>query len=293
MRALLLVLIACCALNACARPIDASAGEPALWRIADEDSEIWLFGSVHLLPPDLAWRGPRLNAAFAAADELVTETDASPAAAAAFAAHAARYGALPAGERLSAMLEPGESAALERHARALGLAPDALDRQRPWLAALQLSVAYAMRAGHRPEAGVEAVLTREAHTRGMALWFLETPEQQVRVLADLPDAEQLRFLRATLGDIDRGEDVLAELDRAWASGDVRALEAALEAEWAEAGPAIRNAVLIDRNRAWAAQIEARLDGSGRIFIAVGAAHLVGEDSVVDLLRERGVAVEGP
>ncbi|MBY0565581.1 MAG: TraB/GumN family protein [Hyphomonadaceae bacterium] len=292
MRAVLAALLAGFALAGCA-PAPAAQDEPALWRIADADSEIWLFGSVHLLPPDLDWRGPRLDAAFAGADEFVTETDTSAAAVEAFAAFSARYGALPAGETLAAKLDAGEAEALVRHARNLGLPIAAIDRQRPWLTALQLSLAYAMRAGHRPEAGVEAVLIREARTRGMRLSFLESPEQQVRVLADLSEAEQLRFLRATLHDLERGSAAMAVLDRAWAEGDVAALEAALDAEWADAGPAIRDAILIERNRDWAGQIERRLAGSGRIFIAVGAAHLVGEDSVIDLLRERGVAVDGP
>jgi uncharacterized protein YbaP (TraB family) len=71
------------------------------------------------------------------------------------------------------------------------------------------------------------------------------------------------------------------------------LDRALSREWDAGGAAVHEAVILSRNRAWAEQIEHRLEGSGRIFIAVGAAHLIGEDSVVDLLRARGVAVEGP
>ena len=70
-------------------------------------------------------------------------------------------------------------------------------------------------------------------------------------------------------------------------------EAALAPQWAEAGPAVHEAVILRRNRAWADEIATRLDGSGRVFIAVGAAHLVGDGNVVDLLRARGIAVEGP
>lgn len=293
MRALFtaLLTLTAIALSGCAPP--AARQEPAIWRISDADSEIWLYGTVHLLPPDLRWRGPRFEAAFAAADELVLETDASDQASAQLAALAQQLGALPEGERLSQRLSPAERTALEQAANDLGLDFSLLDRQRPWLTALQLSYAAAVRAGHRPEAGVETVLVREAQARTLRLSFLETPERQVRILAELSPEDQLRFLAVTLNDVEGGADLMTAMDRAWARGDADTLENLLEPQWRAAGGGVREALILRRNRDWADQIEARLAGSGRVFIAVGAAHLVGEDSVVDLLRERGIAVEGP
>lgn len=278
------------ALSACA---PAEVREPAIWRLADADSEIWLYGTVHVLPPDIRWRGPRLEAALAAADELVTETDVSEAAAAAFPALAQRYGALPEGETLSARLAPEDRARLARVAQALDLDPAALDRLRPWLAALQLSYAHAARKGHTAAAGVETVLVAEARAEGKRLSFLETPEEQVQVLAGLAPEDQIRFLSITLRQIEEDAATLTALDRAWARGDVELLALLLDAQWRAAGPAIHEAVILRRNRAWADAIARRLDGSGRIFVAVGAAHLVGDESVVDLLRARGIEVEGP
>lgn len=291
MRALLSALLLALSLSACtpAEP----AGEPALWRIRDADSEIWLFGTVHVLPADIRWRGPHVSAAFAAADEFVTETDTSPEAAASYPALAARFGTLPAGERLSAKLSQDEQAQLARLARAAGLDPPSLDRLRPWLAALQLSFAYAAREGHSPDAGVETVLAAEARRTGKRLSFFETPEQQIRFLADLPPGEELRFLTVTMRQIEQDSTLLDDLDRAWARGDVIELERLLDAQWEESGAAIHESIILRRNRAWADVIEHRLAGEGRVFIAVGAAHLVGDGSVIDLLRERGVAVEGP
>jgi hypothetical protein len=291
-RFLLIALLAAAnlALATCAPP---PRSEPAIWRIADADSEIWLFGSVHVLKPGVRWRGPRLDAAFTAAEELVTETDTRPEATAIFAQLAAQHGGLAEGETLSSLLGAGDAERLTAAARALGIDPNALERQRPWLTALQLSLAYAMRAGHRPEAGVEAVLSQDARRRGLRLSFLETPEQQIRVLADLSPQDELHFLRLTLRDIDRGEAVLDAMDQIWARGDVAELDRLLAQEWTDVGPTIHEALILRRNRDWTNQIEARLAGGGRIFIAVGVAHLVGEGSVVALLRERGIAVEGP
>lgn len=292
MRALGAVLAAAAlTLSSCA-PVQApqTATEPALWRITDADSEIWLFGTVHVLPPSLQWRGPRFEAAFAAAEELVTETDID---ADDYAALVGRYGVLPDTEPgLSAQL--GDDATrLARIARSLNLAPSALERDRPWFAAIKISFAYAAAHGHSPAAGVENVLVPEARAAGKRVTHLETTEQQIRTLAELPPADELRFLVVTLRQLEEESGSLEATDAIWARGDAETLGRELDAQIAEAGPAVVDAILTRRNEAWTAEIERRLAGSGRIFYAVGAAHLVGAHSVVAMLRARGIEVEGP
>lgn len=282
MRVVLFALFSLVAAAACAAQPPAPA--PALWRIADADSEIWLFGTVHVLPPDLRWESPAVAAAFAAADELVTETalEARPDMSAGF---------LPPGQSLSSLLPPADRALLARAAAVNRLDPIALERMRPWLAAVQISYARAERAGHTPTAGVETVLGARARASGKRLSHLESPEAQLRTLSDLPQAVQLRFLSATLSQENPG--MLADMDRAWAGGRLDELARLLDEQWREAGPDLHQAVILRRNRLWAEAIAARLAGEGRIFVAVGAAHLVGDDSVVELLRARGIAVTGP
>lgn len=294
MRALLAALLAAAAwtLAACA-PAAPPAPAPAIWRISDADSEIWLFGSVHLLPPELDWRSAEVEAAFNGADEFVTETDTGPEAAASFAALAQRYGRLPADETLADRIGAAEAARLARLAAGLGIDPAALAAERPWLAALQLSYSYAVRAGQSPDHGVDTVLADDARRQGKRLTFFETPEQQIRVLADLPRDAEAHFLSLTMDQVEAGDDQMDVMDRAWVSGDTATLERLLAAEWRESGDAVHDALILRRNRAWAENIEQRLHGSGRAFITVGAAHLLGEGSVVALLRERGVRVEGP
>ena len=284
-----LLIGVCLALSCCTPP--PQSGEPPIWRVSDADSEIWLFGSVHMLKPDLDWRGPRMEAAFNAAEEFVTETDTE--AEAAFPALVAQYGALPAGETIAAKLSPADAERLRFAARALNLDFSALNLRRPWLAALQLSSAFAARAGRRPEAGVEAVLSAEARARHLPAWYFESPEEQIQILAGLAEEDQIGLLMSVLDETDSSPRELDALDRSWAAGDVVTLEARLTAESAAMDPDVREAILLERNRAWAARIETRLQGSGRTFVAVGAAHLVGEGSVIDLLRDRGLVVEGP
>lgn len=281
------------ALTGCQPAPQEAAAEPALWRIADEDSEIWLFGTVHILPRDVVWRSERVNAAFTSADEFVTETDTSPAGTAAFQALTQQLGAMPPGENMLDQLNPESRARLERLAREAGFEPEQFTTVRPWLAAMQISYFHAARRGHEAEAGVESVLGAEAATQRKRHSFLETPAEQIHILADLSQADQIRFLQATLRQIEQEAGVLEQMDDAWARGELDELGEQLETQIGEAGPAVHQALIIDRNRAWADEIAARLNGEGRIFVAVGAAHLVGDNSVVAMLRARGIEVEGP
>jgi len=282
-----LLTLATSALASCTPP---RQGEPALWRIADADSEIWLFGSVHVLPRGVQWLNPRILSALESSDEFVTETDVE---AADFSALALRYGTLPEGETLSTRLSAEDRTRLQDVVRETGLDATALDRLRPWFAALQITYAYATRQGHSSDQGVETVLSARARAKNIRFGYLETPEQQIRVLADLAPADEAHFLSVTLRQIAEGGEALSSLDEPWARGDLETLSRELDRQWAEAGPAIHDALIVRRNRAWADTIAARLEGSGSAFITVGAAHLVGDENVVQLLRERGVVVEGP
>lgn len=281
------------ALFACApaAPPRAPAGEPALWRIADADSEIWLFGAVHVLPPELEWRNARIDAALASAEELVVETDVENAEAT--NALTARYGLQPEGQRLSDTLDAPARARLARVARSLDIDPASLEPLRPWLAALRLSFTYAVREGHQQQAGVETVLLAEARAQGKLITYLETPEQQIRTLADLSPEDQVRFLASSLDQIENQSDTLERMDRAWVTGDVAALDEQMRAQLNEAGDAAYAAIITNRNAVWVDEIAHRLEGSGRIFYAVGSAHLVGDNGVVARLRARGINVEGP
>jgi len=294
MRALLSAFLAAAVwtLAACA---PAARSEPALWRIADSDSEIWLFGSVHMLPADLTWRGPRVDAALASAEEFVTETDMpGPNSAADYTAYLQAHGFLPASQTLAAQLSPDEATQLARVIRTLNLDPAQFQQQRPWYAAIQLSFLDQSRSGQSADAGVENVLAAEARRQGKRFSSLETLDEQLGVLSGLSPETERHFLAITLNEIEQQDTAnVADMDRAWARGDTATLDRLFAEQWRESGDALHEAIILNRNRAWADEIERRLHGSGRIFIAVGAAHLIGDGSVVDLLRARGIEVEGP
>jgi len=269
-------------------PVSAFA-HPALWVVKRADTTIYLFGTVHLLPNDTDWRYPALDRALAASDSLTIElTDDGPAH---MQALVLQYGLDPA-HPLTDKLSPRENATLASAAQTAGVPGGVrtLQIMRPWLAALTLAVTPLLKAGLDPAHGVDKLLKEQMLAAGKPVNGLETAEQQIRFLADLPPAVELAFLRATLHDAGKGSTELTELIDAWKDGDTAAIAKLEDEDLRQREPALYQRLLVERNRHWAGKIVAMLQKPGTIFIAVGAAHLAGPDSVQAQLRKLGFGV---
>lgn len=262
---------------------------PALWVIRDADSTLYLFGTVHVLKPDTAWGSAKVDAALDSASDVWFEIS-NPDDQAAIIPLIQQHGVSPA-TPLSSLLTPEELADLDNAAKAIGASGAQLDAFRPWFAGLTLSMAPLMKAGYDPNSGVEMVLKPRAVAAGKTIRGLETLDKQIKVLATLPEDIQLEFLRATLSEFDEAATQLDQMVSAWATGDVEALNRVAVVEMKTEAPHIYDALLVRRNTDWADQIQTILAGSGTGFIAVGAAHLTGEDSVQAILAKRGVVAE--
>ncbi len=272
-----------------AAPAPIQGEGPALWVVKDADSTLYLFGSVHVLRPTTGWASPRVEAAFDSASDIWFEIS-NPDDQAAIMPLIQQHGLSPE-TPLSSRLTPEENAELDAAAQAMGAAAAQLQPMKPWLAALSLSVAPLIKAGYDPKSGVELVLKARAEAAGKPIHGFETIDRQIGILAGLPDDVQLVFLRETLKDYENAATKLDEMVEAWARGDIATLDRVTITEMKEASPALYQAVLVDRNTDWANQIQTLLERSGTAFIAVGAAHLTGDDSVQAILQKRGVTVE--
>lgn len=275
--------------TAAARVVPQAEGAgPALWVIRDADSTLYLFGTVHVLRPTTAWGSPRVDAAFDSADQIWFEIS-NPDDQAAIVPLIQQYGLSP-DRPLSSLLTVEEMAALNALAASAGMPAGQIDVFRPWFAGLALSLAPLIKAGYDPQSGVELILKARAEAAGKPIQGLETIDKQIGILAGMPEADQLAFLRSLL---ESWEEATVELDRmvgAWASGDVAGLKAIAIDEMQSETPALYQALLVRRNTDWADQIQTMLEGSGTVFIAVGAAHLAGDDSVQEILGDRGLTV---
>ena len=261
---------------------------PALWLIEDADSRIWLFGTVHVLRPNTPWGTAKVETALAEADTLILEIK-YPNDQAAAMPLIQQFGVSP-DRPLSSLLTPGELAELNAAAGALGADAAALEPLRPWLAGLTISVAPMIAAGYDPMSGVDNVLRAHALAAGKPVGELESVEAQIRMLSSMSEPTQLDFLRAAIRDYEVATTILDQLVTAWATGDVEGIDRLAVVEMRNQSEELHALLLVNRNRDWADQIQTMLAGSGDIFIAVGAAHLAGDDSVQEILEDRGVRV---
>jgi uncharacterized protein YbaP (TraB family) len=262
------------------------APEPAQWKVQGPHATVYLFGTVHALKKTTVWRSPKFEAAFASAGSLWEEVANADDAAAAQPL-IMQYGLDPA-HPLSSILDDAGKAKLSAFETAYGLPAAAAEPLRPWLAALTFSVLPIVRAGYDPKSGVDLVLKSEALAHGKSVNGFETMEQQMHFMADLPQKQQVDYMLFTLDNADAGPAQLAQMVDVWAAGDTAKLETMLNGELFKKYPSLYDVLLVQRNRAIAAKIEQLLKGDGVMFVAVGAGHLAGPDSIQADLAKDGI-----
>lgn len=273
-----------------AAPIPRAEGAgPPLWVVRDADSTVYLFGTVHVLRPGTAWGSDKVDAAFASASDIWVEV-ADQDDQAVVMPVIQQHGVDPS-RPLSSILSTEEFAAFDKVAQANGASGAALDAYRPWLAAFMISMSGPTNAGYRSEAGVDKTLMDRARAQGKALHGFETADVQVRLIAGMSEEAQVAYLNNYVRNAD---GIVANLDAtvaAWLKGDAAEAGRLNRINTRDIHQDIHRAALIDRNADWTKQIEAMMQGSGTAFVAVGAAHLMDQDSVIDMLTARGFKVE--
>jgi uncharacterized protein YbaP (TraB family) len=273
-------------------PVREPSPGPALWSMADDDSTIYLFGTVHLLRPDTQWLTPPVEVAWQEAQTVYMEADTDSAEVQAeLAGLMQRLGVYSDGTTLLSRLDPAQTATVKAASDALQVPLAALAPLKPWLAGLQLSVMQLVKAGYDPASGVETVLNRDPLIADKRRRYFETAAQQIEFFETLTEADQVAMLVAGARAVIEEPDALDALVEAWSAGDVKELARLMSSVDAFGSEAVYELLLTDRNRAWLPKIEALLDEPGVHLIAVGAGHLAGEDSVVALLRARGYRVQ--
>ncbi len=269
---------------ALAQPVQKDA-DPALWVVKDADTTIYLFGTVHVLKPGLSWFDEVVKAAFDKSDEVALELIEPDAAA--MQALLFKTAVASGGPSLTEKLPADKRAAFAKELADLGLPPAGLDRYEPWFAAMTLSVAPLQKLGWDPNGGAERTITNAAKAAKKPLIGLETAEQQLGYFDTLPEALQIKFLTSVIDDYAETGPKLDKMVALWAAGDSDALGRELNAEMRKT-PEIGNVLLAQRNARWAEWIEKRMAKPGTVFLAVGAGHLAGKDSVQAQLARHGI-----
>jgi uncharacterized protein YbaP (TraB family) len=268
----------------------AANAAPALWVVRDADSEIYLFGTLHALPPAMAWRTPAYDAAYAKADTVWFEAEVDKAGPDTLVNLLARYG-VDRRRRISDRLPARDLAELRRQVDV-----DPIDHLRPWAAAMMLSMQPMIERGARAEAGADMATARRARSGAKTIRAFETLEDQARMFAGLPETSELEYLSQVIHDRTPRRVLLPKrpvnMEGAWLKGDFTTrLGPQLVADMRRENPALQDALLTRRNLAWADVLAERMAGSGVDLVNVGGLHMVGEGGLPALMRSRGFTVE--
>ena len=258
-----------------------------VWEIAGTSNRVMLMGSIHFLRASDYPLPAGMNAAYEQADQLYMEIDMD--ALDPLASQGVLMSMGTSDRPLSESLSADAYAEASRRATDLGVPLTLFEQFEPWFAALSITQLRMMQLGFDPSWGVETQFMSKARTDGKTISGLETLEQQLSFLDQLDASTQEQFLLQSLEDAAIIEQQVDSIVSAWRTGDGAALEA-LMLEDLNAAPKLADALLVQRNRNWISQIIRLLDQPDNYLVIVGAMHLVGPDSVVTMLEERGLDV---
>jgi uncharacterized protein YbaP (TraB family) len=275
----------------------AQIATPSLWHIKGDPQkgdkgEIYLFGSVHVLPPNLQWRTAAIRRGLSRSDVYVFEVPQDEKAVAELQGLIQAKGYLPQDQSLRGLLHPEARPDFDAAVATSGVPLAAVNHDRPWLAGIQLMFAQMAKLNFGREDGVEAVLTDMATSGHKETRYLETIAEQFALLAPDDGTLELEEFEAGLKDL---RDVGSELEpmvKAWSHGDQAELDKLINGDL-DQFPQARKELLDDRNARWVPKIEAMLKEKHIFFITVGAGHLTGPKGVPALLRKAGYKVDGP
>jgi uncharacterized protein YbaP (TraB family) len=268
---------------------EAKPASPAMWKVADADTTIYLFGTIHLLPKGTEWRSAAFDKAAAGSDTLVVETvidDSNPDKFIVELRKLAISDGLP---PLAERVGPEKRAVLEAAVAKLGARMEDFNKVETWAVAFELLGLQFRAIGLDPGSGVETTLKQQFANGGKPIDELETNAEQLGYFDRLSEDAQRQFLAAVLEDPAAMKAQFGGMLEAWSKGDVPAIAKTFNSDLGDS-PELKDALIDRRNANWARWVKGRLERPGTVLVAVGAGHLAGDRSVLTLLQGEGVKV---
>lgn len=264
---------------------------PPLFKVTGGPGTLYLFGTFHALPQNTAeWLTPALRLALDKADKVVFEIDPATMAGPQAQVIAFEKGLVSDGVTLDRVLPPDLYESVVKAAAGHGMPASGFRQLKPWLAALTLTQMQMAKQGYDQSQGAEMRLYALIDRNKTQVTGLETIEKQIGFFADMPVDQQIDLVRESLSEADGSAKELARMKQAWLSGDDAMLGVTLN-DKLKAYPDLYEVLMRQRNQAWLAELRQLLSKRGTALVAVGTAHLIGEDSIVALLSQGGFKVE--
>jgi len=270
-------------------PVTSIPADPALWVVKGPHATVYLFGTIHVMKPEVNWHSAKLKTAMDASQTLIEEVDnVDQADATQIQALMQKLGSDQA-HPLSTKITKEDLALLDTTAKKMGIPGESvMEPMRPWVVELLLSVVPIMQAGYDPKNAVDISLAQEFRTAKKPVNGFETMEEQLRFFSDMPQADEVEALHLQLKNMDSAVKDLNEILEAWKKGDAETIASIENRSFEKEYPALYKRLIVQRNQAWAEKLVTLLQGEGTTFVAVGAAHLAGPDSVQTLLEAKGL-----
>ena len=261
-----------------------------LWKVTSPTKTLYLLGSMHFLKPTDYPLDSAYEQAYAVSRQLFLEVNLNTVDEQKLRQLTFEKASYSSGQSLSTSLSKKAYDQVKPKLTELGIDSQQAEGLRPWVLAMTIAVGELQKLGYDPNQGVDRYFNGKAIKEGKTIDGFETAEYQLNLLADMPDNVQEQMLLQTLRDLQETESHFSEICTAWKKGDADALEAYLLKSFKEY-PTVYQSLLVKRNKNWIPKIERLLDQKESALVVVGAAHLVGKEGIISLLKEKGYQVE--
>ncbi len=268
------------------------SGPSTLWKVQSATATVFLLGSIHLASPDLYPWADAIETAFNQADTVVFEIALDEQTIKETEKLFEQYALYPEGESIADHLDATTFGKLSKTLEARELPPNVFDRFRPWAVAVALSITVMQQLGYLSDFGIDKLVYKRSENAGKRITALETPEQQLGIMAALPLEIQKLMLRETLDTIDSLGERMEAAMLAWKTGDTKGLEAALfDSMTKDEYASLYQEIIVKRNQRMAEAIRGFLADSSTYLVVVGSGHLIGEHSIIALLQDNYAIVQ--
>ena len=267
-----------------------TAPQSCLWSFQNGSHTIYLLGSIHVLKSDAYPLADAIEQAYAASQKVVFETDMNAMTDPVVAQKMMQLALYPEGQTLNQHLRADTLSKLKAKMTELGLPMQQFGRFKPWFIALTLAQLELQRLGFNPVYGIDMHFFGRSRNDQKETGFLEPIDFQINLLGKMDATNQDALLDQTLEEMNIITELAADMVTYWQSGDAENLYRLLNKSF-ENHPGLRSKLLIKRNRRWVSGIKALMRENKNVLVIVGAGHLVGPDSLLDLLRDKGLEVK--
>ena len=261
-----------------------------LWKVQSGPRVMYLAGSVHALSADVYPLSPAFTQAYKASDTLLEEIDLETAGLLALGPMLLSKAMYQDGRTFDKVVSKETLDRVTTHLKGMPMAAELIRPMKPWMVMLMLSAMQMQQAGLDPNLGLDKYFFDQAKADGKTVVGLETAESQIDRFDKMPEALQEQLLRNTLDEIGMQKGELATIVAAWRRGDATALERDVM-NGLKKYPAVYQSLIVERNNNWMPQLEKCLARTTPCMVVVGAAHVVGPDGLLALLRRKGYRVE--